>query len=155
MGVEYGIFNHRDRTYFDMGKGPWEMDDTEFLVAVRNDQLEEWIFTCVTHRGHWKFESELSRAGYVIDLAAKIKSAMLTNGTRLEHLEILSDAGDRYYDLTQGDADEVRKATKGDTATVYTEVGSRYADLDAYPEAEQEVADALAVRAVLLYGGRT
>jgi hypothetical protein len=43
MGVEYYIFDRLNKTFYDLGKGPWYHLDVELIADL--EMLKEWITT--------------------------------------------------------------------------------------------------------------
>ena len=135
MGVQYGLFDHTHRRWFDLGKGHWD----GLLASVAYGHVEERLWWATQH---WQFDKsahvDQARAAYCIWLAERID--MVTKDSK--ELEIISDGTDRYFELTCG-VDWTKHVNDEETGPdAYEKVGQRYTDAD-LPRPDQEFVDAL------------
>jgi hypothetical protein len=87
MSIEYRLYNHSNKTYFELGKGPWYHIDTLLKFVKDPDFFAEYLDEI------WEsFNKEKSYIEYFRALGKAIYD--FTSDTTLDKLKCVSDCGD-------------------------------------------------------------
>jgi hypothetical protein len=116
MGLERALINHRDKTYFWLGKGSWYPLTNQLDLLQDKDLLRESLRDCFEETFCWSDnhsyldEDDLK---YLEEITDKVFA--FVNGAKPEEITLGNDSDDSIYDfIHQG----------------YKKVGSRYKDDD-------------------------